>query len=222
MGLLIREPAERRQTKAEGRQRWTLENVSQLWNEAARRNDNNLASAIKIAAYSGARIEGVAQLRVNGILTDPDTKIRFMCMTDKSAAGDRHVPIHPAIASLIDALIRDADRDGYLIHSTARNKYGERSQPLGKRFGRLKTELGFDGRYVFHSIRKTVANQFENALCPEGVAADIIGHVKPSLTYGLYGGVTRMDLRAEWLAKSITYPENVNASSAFTGSNPEL
>ena len=28
------------------------------------------------------------------------------------------------------------------------------------------------------------------------MAADIIGHNKPTMTYGLYGGETRMDLRA--------------------------
>ncbi len=79
---------------------------------------------------------------------------------------------------MIDQLIKDADKDGYLIVSNAKNKYGERSQPIGKRFGRLKTELGFDGRYVFHSIRKTVAHMFETAECPAEVAKDIIGHAE--------------------------------------------
>jgi hypothetical protein len=64
---------------------------------------------------------------------------------DKTAAGDPFVPVHPKIAGLIDQPVRDADRDGYLIYSNARNKYGERSQPIGKRFGRLKTDLGSAG-----------------------------------------------------------------------------
>ena len=91
------------------------------------------------------------------------------------------------------------------IYSAAKNKYGERSQPLGKRFGRLKTELGFDGRFVFHSIRKTVAHLFETAECPPGVAKDIIGHAKTDMTFGLYSGETRMDQRARWLAQAIRY-----------------
>jgi hypothetical protein len=33
-----------------------------------------------------------------------------------------------------------------------------------------------------------------------------VGHVKPTMTYGLYGGLTRMNLRAEWLEKAIRYP----------------
>jgi integrase len=218
-GRRVRQPASRRKLKAEQRQRWRPDQVIQLWEAAKARRDAPLAHAIQIAAYSGARIEGVAQLRVQSIETDPETGVRFMRMTDKSAAGDRHVPVHPQLAGLIDSLIQNADGDGYLIHSTARNKYGERSQPLSKRFGRLKTELGFDERYVFHSIRRTVAKLFQDAGCPEGVAADIVGHLKPTLTYGLYGGETRMDTRAEWLARAIVYPPIKNASAPSTGSN---
>ncbi len=62
------------------------------------------------------------------------------------------------------------------------NKYGERSQPIGKRFGRLNLGLGFDGRFMFHSIRKLVAHLFETAECPAGVAKDIIGHHYPAVT----------------------------------------
>ena len=186
-----------------------------LWKEAERRGDPELVKTITIAAYSGARIEGVAQLKVTDIRIDPDTQITFMRMVDKTAAGDRFVPMHPKLAKLIDHAIKHADRSGYLIHSDARNKYGERSQPIGKRFGRLKTDLGFDSRFVFHCLRKTVAALFQDAGCKEEVAADIVGHMKPTMTYGLYAGETRMDLRAKWLAKAIRYP----ASPSPTGSN---
>ena len=37
------------------------------------------------------------------------------------------------------------------------NKYGERSNAIGKRFGRLKTKLGYGEDYVFHSFRKGFA-----------------------------------------------------------------
>jgi len=188
------------------RQRFRIEDVVRIEHAAAAKGDNALASAIKIAAYSGARIEGVSQLRKSDIRIDPDTKIRFMRMDDKTAAGDRFVPVHPKIATLIDRLIKTAPADGYLIPSAAKNKYGERSQPIGKRFGRLKTDLDFDCRYVFHSLRKTVAHLFETAECPPGVAKDIIGHAKTDMTFGIYSGETRMDHRAKWLAKAVRYP----------------
>ena len=47
--------------------------------------------------------------------------------------------------------------------------------------GRLKTAAGFGQEHVFHSNRKTVATLLENAGVPEGVAADIIGHDKPTI-----------------------------------------
>ena len=49
---------------------------------------------------------------------------------------------------------------------------------------------------------------FENAECPEGVAADVVGHLKPTMTYGLYSGITQMDLRAKWMEKAISYPSS--------------
>ncbi|HET7879631.1 MAG TPA: tyrosine-type recombinase/integrase [Acetobacteraceae bacterium] len=204
-GRMARDPAHRRKGKDEKRQRFQPNDVVRCWTAAEQRGDAPLAAAIQIAAYSGARIEGAAQLRTTDIRVDPETQVRFMRMDDKTAAGDRYVPIHPKIARLIDRLIASADADGYLIHSTAKNKYGERSQPIGKRFGRLKSDLGFDGRYVFHSIRKTIAHLLETAECPPGVAKDIIGHAKTDMTFGIYSGETRMDHRARWLSKAIRY-----------------
>jgi integrase len=205
-GRRVRDPAGRRKGKEDLRQRFRTEDVLRLEQAAAAKGDATLAAAIQIAMFSGARIEGVAQLRISDIRVDPDTKARFMRMDDKTAAGDRFVPIHPKISTLLDRLIKGAGADGYLIPSAAQNKYGERSQPLSKRFGRLKSDMGFDGRYVFHSIRKTVAHLFETAECPPGVAKDVIGHAKTDMTFGIYSGETRMDQRAKWLLKAVQYP----------------
>jgi len=43
---------------------------------------------------------------------------------------------------------------------------------------------------VFHSIRKTVITELENAGIPEGISADIVGHEKKTMTYGLYSAGT--------------------------------
>jgi len=212
----IKDPANRRTTRDEERTAWSKAEVVMLWTKAEARKDAPLAQAIRLAAYTGARIEGVAQLRVSDIRTDPETQIRFMRMADKTQAGDRDVPIHPAIEPLIDRLIQDADTADYLVHSTAKNKYDERSQPIGKRFGRMKTALGYDERHVFHSIRYTVAGMFQDAGCAEGVAADIVGHLKPGLTFGLYGGITAMKLRYTELVRCIAYSTMENGESSTT------
>jgi integrase len=71
------------------------------------------------------------------------------------------------------------------------------AQDVGKRFGRLKTKMGYGKQHVFHSIRKTAATVFEQAGVPEGVTADIIGHEKQTMTYGLYSGGTSIKQRQE-------------------------
>ena len=48
-----------------------------------------------------------------------------------------------------------------------------------------------------HSIRKTAATVFEQAGVPDGVTADIIGHEKQTMTYGLYSGGTSVKQRQE-------------------------
>ena len=61
--------------------------------------------------------------------------------------------------------------------------------------------MGFGPEHVFHSIRKTVITIFENAGCPEGVVADIVGHAKKTITFGLYSGGNSMSRKKEALDK---------------------
>jgi site-specific recombinase XerD len=214
----VKDPADRRETSDDKRQKWQPAQVVALWQHAATNSDLVLSNVVRIAAYSGARIEGIAQLKVSSIRTDPATGIRFMHMADKSIGGDRDVPIHPMIDGLIDDLIKMAKKDGYLIESSAGSKYTERGAPLGQRFGRMKTRLGYDHRFVFHSIRKTVTSLMQDASVAEGVAADIVGHIKPGLTYGVYGGITAMPLRAAELTRAISYPVAANGETGTASS----
>ena len=85
--------------------------------------------------------------------------------------------------------------DAYLIPNLTLSKYDDRSNAIGKRFGRLKTKLGYTKRHVFHSIRKTFTTQLENAGVNENITADIIGHEKPRMTYGLYSGGTNLEVK---------------------------
>lgn len=61
--------------------------------------------------------------------------------------------------------------------------------------------LGHGPDRVFHSIRKTVATQLENAGVPENVSTDILGHEKKTMTYGLYSGGSSLKVKAEALEK---------------------
>ncbi len=52
---------------------------------------------------------------------------------------------------------------------------------------------------------KTVVMILENAGVPENVVADIVGHEKPRITYGLYSGGTSLAVKADALGK-LSYP----------------
>ena len=66
-----------------------------------------------------------------------------------------------------------------------------RHDAVSKRFGRLKRVVLEDGASrtkVFHSIRKYVATTLEREGVPEGITADLLGHEKQTMTYGVYSG----------------------------------
>ena len=204
-GIEIDDPrsgAKRREAK---RISWPTKVVPTLWQAAEARGDAMLAALIRIAAYSGGRIESIANLTVADVRTDPDTDIRFLHFADKTEAGVRDVPMHSAMILLVDDLIANAGKNGYLFPVNLDAE--RRGNAAGRRFTDLKREMGFtDKRLVFHSLRRTIAHLLETAQCPEGVAKDIVGHVKRDLTFGLYSGETPIDLRKMWLERAVVYP----------------
>ena len=60
---------------------------------------------------------------------------------------------------------------------------------------------GFGEGHVFHSIRKTVVTLLDNAGVSKNVTADIVGHDKPRITYGLYSGGASLEVKRVALAK---------------------
>jgi integrase len=116
----------------------------------------------------------------------------------KTEAGWRTVPIHPHITQTVTRLV-DMSEDGYLLSGLSFNKYGNRSNAIGKRFGRLKKRLGYGTDYVFHSLRKGFATQLENANVPVTVVARLMGHEVEGQTFGNYSD----GLALEGLKKAI-------------------
>ena len=72
----VKDPPHRRKTKEDTRQRFQPEDIVRLWHEAEQRGDLILSYAIRIAAYSGARLEGPCELKTTDIRVDPDTRYR--------------------------------------------------------------------------------------------------------------------------------------------------
>ncbi|MQY51943.1 tyrosine-type recombinase/integrase [Rhodocyclus gracilis] len=187
--------------------------VVKLW-EAARarpvgtaknaKRDTQLADLIMLGAYTGARIESLCSLKTAQVRDGA-----FWIEDDKTEAGTRSVPIHSVIAPLVERLKKES-KDGYLLSGLTFNKYEGRSNAIGKRFGRLKAAEGFSSQHTFHSFRSTVATLLENAGVPEGVAADILGHEKPTMTFGLYSSGADLNTKREALER-ISYPFKAEA-----------
>ena len=199
----------RTSTKQNSRDRFKIEpwipfepeEVVYLYQTAMSKEDAQLANLIVIAAYTGARIEEICSLQHKHI----DLKNFSLSIIEaKTTAGNRTIPIHSAIQQLVEKLL-DESTDDYLISNLNKNKYGERSNAIGKRFGRLKTAENFDKKHVFHSIRKTFVTALENNNILENIAADIVGHKKKTMTYGTYSGGTKLSLMRESIEK-ISYP----------------
>ena len=142
--------------------------------------DDTLKDLITLAAYTGCRIEELCILKLENV---SDDKVEIV--DAKSEAGWRTIPIHHHIAQTVTRLVATST-DGYLLSGLTFNKYGNRSNAIGKSFGRLKKQVGYGESYVFHSFRKGFATQLENANIPVNVSARLMGHEVQGQTFGNY------------------------------------
>lgn len=172
--------------------------------------DSILEVIFLIACYTGCRIEEICQLRCTDVHTyEYNNKHRFylklaVSKTDKGIG--REIPIHSSIHVIIGALKFRKQTNDFLILDGSATSDGERSSKFGKRFGRLKSKLGFGSEHVFHSIRRTFVDQLLANNVDERIAADIVGHEISTMTYGLYGSGTPIDQRFA-VVDGISYPK---------------
>ena len=150
--------------------------------QAVPASDHQLSDLIRLGAYTGCRIEELCSLKLEHVSSD-----RIRIEDAKTEAGWRDIPLHQQIKQVV-ARLKDTSTDGYLLSGLTFNKYKDRSNAIGKRFGRLKTACGYGPDFVFHSLRKGVATQLETALVPENHVARLLGHDLKTMSYGLYSG----------------------------------
>ena len=158
---------------------------------SVKNQDQDLGDLIRLGAYTGCRIEELCGLKMENVLAD-----RLKIEDSKTEAGWREVPIHPHIQKLVERLAAGR-KDGYFLAGLTSNKYGDKSNAIGKRFGRLKTKCGYGRDYVFHSLRKGVATQLEGAQVPENHVARLLGHKLNTMSYGLYSGGLPIEILKE-------------------------
>ncbi|MDH4651709.1 site-specific integrase [Pseudomonas sp. BN606] len=181
------------------RKAFAAEQLAGLYAAAKEGKNVHLPDLIALGAYTGARIEELCQLRVEDIITVEG--IPALSIKDsKTEAGVRETPIHADIAELVARLAADS-KDGYLLPSSGGNKYGVRSDPYSKAFGRLKTALQYGRQHVFHSIRYTVITCLQRADVPGVTIASIVGHETGTVTFDVYAQGPSMKQKAVALAK---------------------
>ena len=162
---------------------WEPDDLRTLFDPPPKREDLN--EIMLVALYTGMRLDEIASLRREQIREQDG--IHFVQVEDaKTPAGNRQVPIHPAIGWLIERAKR-APAGGRLWPLF--NPEGPGKKPgadAGREFSRFKAAKGFtDRRKVFHSFRKNVTRQMERGGVPENEWAQVFGHEK-GFTYGRY------------------------------------
>lgn len=159
-----------------------LDEITALRNASIEREDNELTAYIDVARYTAMRISEVAALSSQSVeVIDGIKCFRVRGDAKTKASSNRLVPIAKSLERLMKA-------SGYPLDSF---DFQGRDDAVGKRFGRLKRDVLPDGASrtkVFHSIRKFVATTLEQAGVPETIAADLVGHEKQTMTYGVYSG----------------------------------
>lgn len=155
----------------------SLDELVMLREAAVAARDTELVAYMDVARLTGMRLAEVGALSHRSVETVDGIecfRVKDDAKTAKSAG--RLVPIAPALRQLVDLNSFD---------------FGRRENAVGKRFGRLKQKTLADGgnrAKCFHSIRKWVVTELERAGVAETIAADLVGHEKQTLTYGVYSG----------------------------------
>lgn len=174
---------------------FTKEDVEKLHALALEKKDQPLADLIAVGAYTGARLEEIGRIHRDNITFKDGVPISFHIEQAKTTAGEREVPIHHKIAGLVSSLL-EGSKDGFLFEG-GHNKYGNRLDPLSKRFGRLKTAAGFDKQFVFHSIRKTTITLMHQAGADIAVMPAVVGHETGLFSLDRYSAGPSMQQKAK-------------------------
>lgn len=142
----------------------------------------------RIALLSGMRLNEICSLEWSDVKTAEGVTY-FDIPEGKTESSIRVVPVHNALAPFLSL----CPQSGYLFPDLVPGGPDKkRGWNIGRDFGRLTLaaveaeQLKAEERSTFHGFRKNVAQTFERHRIPETEAAQIIGHKKRGMTYGVY------------------------------------
>ena len=182
---------------------WELDEVQELFSPPPKRRD--LMEAMLVAMFTGMRRSEIASLTFGQIRCEDG--VGFIDVTDaKTVAGVRRVPLHPKLSWLTNRAEKADDASRIWPEFSSEGPGNHPGGDLGKLFTAHKSKRGFKGGLkVFHSFRKNFVGQLERKGVPQNEVAQLVGHEKRGLTFGVYGTNLTPQRGAELVAL-IDYP----------------
>ena len=161
---------------------------------------DTLHDLVRLGLVTGARLDELCGLRRQDVERREDgwwlLIRRYEGHPLKSKAAERDVPLHASAAHIVQRLLNQ-DNDQFLFADlTPGGPDKRRSWNVSRAFSAYRKRVGVKGRgEVFHAMRNTFAEALEGAGVPESTAKLLMGHARPSLTFGRYSAGERVDLR---------------------------
>lgn len=177
-GLKVRTRTLKGTKDVKKRDYWTDEQIQLLLKE---NTDDRLDALIRIAIYTGMRLNEITGLRLEDVHNNC-----FHVREGKTISSTRLVPIHNELLPIVKQL-QESSSDGYLLSGLKEGgQDNKRGHSISKKFGRMKTSLGFDKTLVFHSFRKSFITKLDQAQARPLDVKRLVGHKVADITYGLY------------------------------------
>lgn len=181
---------------------WQADELNRLFDPPPRRQD--VIEVVLVALYTGMRLDEIASMTFDQLREDEG--IPYVQVEDaKTPAGNRQVPLHPALGWLSARSGKPDERVWPKFNTEGPG--AKAGADASKEFSRFKLARGFtDRRKTFHAFRKNVTQIMERAGVPENEWAQVLGHER-GFTYGRYSpeGIT-LAQKARLIAL-INYPD---------------
>ena len=165
---------------------WEIDDLKILFDPPPKRSD--LTELMIVAMFTGMRLDEIASLTWGDlrVVNEGDREIAFFQIGDaKTPAGVRQVPLHPALAWILEREKGQAEQRLWPNF----NDEGPGKKPgadAGREFSTFKLARGFrDRKKAYHSFRKNVTKIMERAGVPENEWAQVFGHER-GFTYAVY------------------------------------
>lgn len=171
-----------------------LEILDYLESSKIKQEDISAYWVIYIAAYSGARLEEIAQLDPNSDIYQSDSVWQFDINALngkqlKNFSSKRLVPIHSKLIEIglleYIEILKKAKSTNLLPNENKRD--GRIGKNVGKRISYLiQKKVGISNKSL-HCFRHSFVTKLKRLGVDEGIAAAIVGHENGKITYGSYG-----------------------------------